>query len=311
MTKTTLGLLFAFAFVLLESTQFVYFGGLFQKMNSFQFGFLVFFLTIVIFVGWTAISNPGQIRNALGMRRELIAVNLGAVVTFTAYLLSVQLIEPAIAYTVSAGTMPISAYLLYRLGIREGENMRNKAEAIGNSLIFASIVFLALITMFGLSGFVRGDSSIAVLGVLLAIVDGVFFTLILVYSQRLNRNGVGPSAVLGLRLPMYVVVTGGLFYLGLGYQPAAELTWAQTGFYVAVGFLLLIPPLYFFQKAASLLSALTISALTALGPFVIFCLQLVEGRVDYSPMTLAGLSIYIVGAVLSAFGALKATTSTA
>lgn len=165
--------------------------------------------------------------------------------------------------------------------------------------------------MAGWSGFVLGDSSIAVLGILLAVIDGVFFTLILVYSQRLNRNGVGPSAVLGIRLPLYVVVTGGLYFLGMGYQPEAELTSGEIVFYVAVGFLLLIPPLYFFQKAVSMLSALTISALTALGPFVIFLLQLVEGRVEYSTMTLAGLAIYILGAILSAYGAVKATTSSA
>lgn len=165
--------------------------------------------------------------------------------------------------------------------------------------------------MAGWSGFVLGDSSIAVLGILLAVIDGVFFTLILVYSQRLNRNGVGPSAVLGIRLPLYVVVTGGLYFLGMGYQPEAELTSGEIVFYVAVGFLLLIPPLYFFQKAVSMLSALTISALTALGPFVIFLLQLVEGRVEYSTMTLAGLAIYIPGAILSAYGAVKATTSSA
>lgn len=311
MNKSTLGLLFALAFVLLESTQFVYFGGLFQKMNSFQFGFLVFFSIVGLFVGWAAIFSPGQLRNALGMRRELIAVNVGAVVTFSAYLLSVQLIEPAIAYTVSAGTMPISAYLLYRFGIREGENMRNRSEAIGNALIFVSILFLALITMSGWSGFVRGDRSIAVLGILLAVVDGVFFTLILIYSQRLNRNGVGPSAVLGIRLPLYVMVTGGLYFSGMGYQPDTDLTSSQVAFYVAVGFLLLVPPLYFFQKAVSLLSTLTVSALTALGPFVIFMLQLAEGRVDYSVMTLIGLAIYILGAILSAFGAVKATTSSA
>ena len=95
----------------------------------------------------------------------------------------------------------------------------------------------------------------------------------------------------------------------MGYQPAIEPSLTALVFYVTIGFLLLIPPLYFFQKAVSMLSALTISALTALGPFVIFLLQLLEGRVDYSAMTLAGLAIYILGAILSAYGAVKATTT--
>ena len=147
MNKSTIGLLFAFAFVFLESIQFVYFGGLFQKMNSFQFGFLVFLLTVIVFIGWTALANPDQLKKALAMPRELIAVNLGAVATLTAYLMSVQLIDPAIAYTISSGAMPISAYILYRLGVREGEDMRNRVEATGNVLIFVSIIFLALITI--------------------------------------------------------------------------------------------------------------------------------------------------------------------
>ena len=204
--------------------------------------------------------------------------------------------------------MPISAYILYRLGVREGEDMRNRVEATGNVLIFVSIIFLALITMLGYSGFVRGDSNIAVIGVLLAVLDGVFFTLVLVYSQRLNHAGVGPSAVLGLRLPVYVMVTGGLYLAGAGYQPETSLTTEQVMTFVGLGFLLLVPPLYFFQKAVSMISALTISAITALGPLVIFGLQVIEGRVGYSTVTLTGLSIYMLGAILSAYGAVTATS---
>ena len=55
-----------------------------------------------------------------------------------------------------------------------------------------------------------------------------------------------------------------------------------------------------------MISTLTVSALTALDPFVIFALQALEGRVDYSTATLLGLSIYLVGALLSAGGAVRA-----
>ena len=222
MNKTTIGLIFTGLFVLLESTQFVYFGALFQKIDSFLFGFLVFGLTIMIFIGWTVAFNPAQLKVALSMPKQLIAVNLGAVVTFTAYLMSVQLLEPVITYTISSGTMPIIAYVLYRFGLREGEDMRNKLETSGNILIFCSILFLAVITLTGLSGFVRGDQSIAIIGVLLAVIDGIFFTLILVYSQRLSRGGVGPAAVLGLRLPLYVLVTGFIAYGGYQAEEAVE-----------------------------------------------------------------------------------------
>lgn len=303
MNKSTLGIILTLLFVLLESTQFVYFGGLFQKMSSFQFGFLVFGITVLIFVGWTFLFNRNQFDSALAQPRQLLAVNIGAVVTFTAYLTSVQLLEPAIAYTISAGTMPVTAYVLHRLGIREGEAMRNRSEAIGNITIFISILFLAVVTVSGLTGFVRGDWLTGLTGVLLAVIDGVFFTLILVYSQRLSQSGVGPAAVLGMRLPLYVLVTGGIAYMETGQNYNLEASEVMT--YVVIGFILTIPPLYLLQKAVSMISTLTLSALTALGPFVIFGLQIIEGRIAYKEATIIGLSIYFIGALLSAIGAVR------
>ncbi|MEM7207463.1 MAG: hypothetical protein AAF434_06550 [Pseudomonadota bacterium] len=307
MNGAALGILFAFSFVLLESVQFVYFGGLFQHVDSFLIGFLVFGTTVVVFVSWTAIFKPEQLKIALSMRGQLLAVNLGAVVTFTAYLLSVQLLEPAITYTISGGTMPIAAYVFYKIGMREGEPMRNRFEAAGNFLIFVAIIFLAFITVGGMSGFVRGDTGVAILGVLLAIIDGVFFTLILVYSQRLSKAGVGPTAVLGIRLPLYVLVTG--VAATAGFNSVGPVSTSDLVLYTVIGLLLSVPPLYLLQKAVATVSTLTLSAITAIGPLVIFLLQIVEGRVDYKTVTLIGLSFYTAGAIFSAYGAVRASTS--
>jgi len=305
MKPAALGLVFTLLFVILEAGQFVYFGSIFQKIDSFVLGFFVFGLTAILFIGWTTIFRSTQLKKALVLPKQLFLINLGAIITFTAYLLSVQLIEPAIVYTISAGTMPITAFVLHKLGAREGGGMRNLAETTGGILIFCSIVFLAIITLSGYSGFVRGDTTTAWIGILLAIIDGVFFTLILVYSQRLNQAGVGAEAVLGLRLPLYVLVTG--LIVVTGNQTSQTLSSIEISVYVAIGFLLTIPPLYFLQKAASLLPTLTISALTALGPLVIFALQNIEARVAYSAMTITGLTIYVAGALLLAIGAVKAT----
>ena len=306
MSKSTIGLIFGFAFVLLESIQFVYFGGLFQHMNSFQFAFLVFALTVILFIGWAAWKHPIQLKNALSRPKELLMINIGAVISFTAYLTSVQLLEPAITYTISCGIMPLTAYLLHRFGIREGEDMRNRFEQIGNSLILIGILFLVLITVNGLSGFVRGGTAAAITGVLLAITDGVFFTLILVYSQLLNLGGVGPATVLGVRMPLYVLVAATVYYLAPNFPQPTRLGDSETLLYVLTGFLLLVPPLYFMQKAVSMLSTLTVSTLTALGPFAIFSMQFIEGRIEYSALTIIGLVIYVTGAILAAIGSVRA-----
>jgi drug/metabolite transporter (DMT)-like permease len=305
MTGPLLGVILALVFVVLESLQFVFFGGLFQRMSSFLFGFLVFGSTIIGFVAWTALRDPDQIRRAFANRAALIGVNMSAVFAFTSYLMSVQLVEPAITYTISAGTMPVTTYILYRFGVPEGEAMRNRMEGAGNVLLFAGILYLAWVTIAGFTGFVRGDWHAAMAGVLLAVADGVFFTMVLVYSQRLSVSGVGPGAVLGLRLPLYVLVAGGCVALEVDHKETLEAS--EIAIYGLIGLVLTVPPLYTLQKAISLISTLTISALTALGPFIIFGLQMFEGRVGYATATLIGLSIYFVGSLLSAIGAVKST----
>jgi drug/metabolite transporter (DMT)-like permease len=306
LNKATLGVLLALLFVMLESVQFVFFGGLFQHMSSFLFGFLVFGISAIVFISWIAWKDPAQIRNALSKPRTLIGVNVMAALAFGAYLMSVQLVEPAITYTISAGTMPITTWFLYKLGVA-GENMRNRMESVGTVMLFFGIVYLAYVTISGQSGFVRGDQDVALAGVLLAVADGVFFTMVLVYSQRLSKNGVGAGAVLGLRLPLYVVIAGGCVVSDIDFKQSLETS--DIALFVLLGLLLTIPPLYSLQKAISMISTLTISALTALGPFLIFALQLLEGRVDYSSATLTGLGIYFTGSLFAAVGAVKAATA--
>lgn len=305
MNRAVLGVLLTLVYVLLEATQFVYFGGLFQRMSSFEFGFFVFGLTTLGLVAWTALGDPGQLRAAFARPRTLLGVNLAAAVAFAAYLTSVQLVEPAVTYTISAGTMPITTYVLHRCGVREGEGMRNRMEAAGNLLLFCGIVFLAVVAIAGYSGFVRGPWQAALAGVLLAIVDGVFFTWVLVLSLRLDRAGVGPGAVLGLRLPLYILVAGVCVLFEVDRKEAMQPS--EIAFFVLIGLLLTVPPLYTLQKAIAMISTLTVSALTALGPFAIFALQMIEGRVAYSTATLAGLAIYFAGSLLSAAGAVRAS----
>lgn len=305
MNRALIGVVWGLTFVFLESIQFVFFGGIFQRMNSFLFGFLVFGITVVAFVGWCAIKTPDQLKSAFANPRLLIAINVTATLAWMAFLSSVQLIEPAVAYTIGAGAMPITTYLAFRCGVPEGEAMRSRTEAFGNLLVLCGIVYLAAITVSGWSGFVRGGSLVALAGVLFAVADGALFTWLLIYCQRLDRIGVAPGAVFGLRFPLYVIAAGSLAALGVDHKVALPVQ--EISIMVAIGLALIIPPLYALQRAVSLISTLTISALTALGPFVIFALQVIEGRVDYSPVTLVGLSIYFVGALMAAFGAVQAT----
>ncbi|MCP5080271.1 MAG: hypothetical protein GY948_01085 [Alphaproteobacteria bacterium] len=307
MNPAAIGVIWALAFVILESVQYVYFGGLFQKMSSFLFGFLVFGVVVIVVGLWATLAARGQLRAAFANPAPLIGANVSATFAWAAYLGSVQLIEPAIAYTIGAGVMPITAYLAHRLGLPEGEPMRNRTEALGVLALFIGIVYLGFVTVFGLSGFVRGGSLAGLGGVILAVADGVLFTVMLIYCQRMDRTGVGPGLVFGLRFPLYVLTAGAVVALGLDNMPAPSLN--ETLPIIAIGLALTVPPLYALQRAVASVSTLTIGALTAIGPFVIFALQQIEGRVDYSTATLVGLAIYFVGALFAVYGAVRAATN--
>ena len=307
MNRAAIGVVWALAFVVIESVQFVFFGAVFQRMNSFLFGAIVFLIVVVVFVAWAASRRPDQLRLAFANPKKLLAVNVTATFAWLAFLGSVERIEPAVAYTIGAGVMPLTAWAAWRLGVPEGEPMRNRMEGLGNLLILAGIVFLAIITIAGLSGFALNGWRGGVLGVALAIADGVLFTWLLIHCQRLDRAGVGPGTVFGLRFMLYVVVAGSMAIVLPSSKP--DLPWTEVAGIVAIGLILIVPPLYALQRAVALVSTLTIGALTALGPFVIFVLQMAEGRVDYSSLTLVGLGIYFVGAILAAAGAVRAATA--
>jgi hypothetical protein len=118
----------------------------------------------------------------------------------------------------------------------------------------------------GWSGFVRGGIEVAVAGVGLSVFEGVLFTWMLIYWQRMDRSGVGPTAVFGLRFPLYIAVAGSL--AAAGFNQKAELSSFEIATVVAIGIALTVPPLYALQRAVALISTLTIGALTALGPFI-------------------------------------------
>jgi len=305
MSAGATGIVWALAFVLLESIQFVFFGNIFQRMSSFQFGFYVFAITVVAFVGWSALRRPDELRLAFANPRLLLAINITATLSWVMFLLAVQIIEPAIAYTIGSTAMPLAAWGFYRLGVTEGEGLRNKAEFAGFVLILCGVAYLIIVTIAGWSGFVRGGPFAAAVGAALAFAEGVLFTWLLVLCKRLDGKGVGAGVVFGLRFPLYVLIAGTLGVMG--FDQKASLSTGETAIIVCLGLLLIIPPLYALQRAVALISTLTISVMTALGPFVIFAMQVIEGRVSHSTATLTGLAIFFAGSLTIAFGVTRAT----
>ena len=216
MNRAAVGVIWGVPFVVLESIQFVFFGNVFQRISSALFGCLVFGITTIFIAGWAARARPAELDQAFSHPGHILAINLVTMASWITFLIAVQSIEPAIAYTIGAGAMPITTWLAHRAGVPEGDSMRNRTEALGNLLILDTIVYLATISIAGQSGFVRGCTLSAVLGVALAFGEGALFTWQLIVSQRIDRTGVGPAVAFGLRLPLFVLTAGAL--AGIGFD---------------------------------------------------------------------------------------------
>ena len=68
---------------------------------------------------------------------------------------------------------------------------------------------------------------------------------------------------------------------------------------VFIWLVIMAVPLFAMQKAIAAVSLFLLSSITALGPFMVFGFQLLEGRVAYSRYTLIGLLTYSLGAMIT------------
>lgn len=298
-----IGLSWCFTFVMLDAIQAVYFGRTLQKLDSFLVGVFVFGLSGVFCLIWVSITDRKQWTIAADNKYSLLGLNLTAAGAWVSYLYAVQLIEPAIAFTIFSGLVPTVTIAAYYIGVPVGQKARNSWEAIGNILIIFGMIILICITIFGYSGFVRGNIDIAIIGLIFSVLAGVLISAMLLFCQHLDNKGMIPMMQFGLRFPLYILLALGGYIWELDYKGEIDIHLLLIA--VGVGMFLLAFPIYAVQKAISLTSALTVGAIAASAPLIVFILQKIEGRVDFSTETLSGLSLYFVGAVIATIGALK------
>ena len=303
MSRGHVGLILCLAFVTLEAFQAVYLGAVFQEVDSFAVGGLVLGISVVGCTLATAVLRPRELAAAIRAWKIVLVLNLFAALAWAAYFIAVQLIEPAVVFTVFSGMVPLATVAGAWLGLPEAGGPRRLPAHVGNTVILVAILYLGVITIFGLSGFVRGGEAAAICGVALSALSGGCTAFVILYSVRLNGKGVGPLALFGLRFILYTVLALAAFLSGLD-DKGVQTDPLKLAVTVMIGFAVIAFPLYLVQKAVPLVPASTIAAVTALGPAMVFMMQFFDGRIDYSTATLIGLMVYMIGALLAVYGAI-------
>ena len=164
--------------------------------------------------------------------------------------------------------------------------------------LLVSLALAAAIAVVGLSGAGPQPLATALLGVALAAGAGVSISMSTVLCRRLNDADVAPTALVSVRFVGAVVLAAAL---ALSSSHELSTLWRSDRAVVLGAMLLLIVfPIFVSQVGISLASPLTVRAVLALGPVLIFGLQLVEGRLSPSPYSLAVGVLYGIFAVSAA-----------
>lgn len=234
MNNATLGLIWAFSFVILEAAQAVFFGGVFQDYDSFLIGSAVFGFTAAGTLIWAKVRTPEQLKIAWANGASLFWLNVSTALVWIAYFFALQMIEPAVVFTVFSGLIPITVVIASACGVAEASPLRNGVEGVGLIAVAIGVGYLAAITLLGQSGFVRSGWTAAMAGLLLTCVSAVSLAAMMIYSQRLDRLGIAPVAQYALRFPLYVMVALPAAWLGLDgkgpVDPGGLLTIVVIGF---------------------------------------------------------------------------------
>lgn len=304
MGRFHLGLVWAISFVGLEAVQAVFFGNIFQAHDAFVVGAWVFGTSAAVALGLAAYRTPNQLRIAWNARGSLIGLNVSTAMVWVSYFLALQMIEPAVVFSVFSGLIPLSILVAGQLGVPEATSVEGRLEWLGLTCVTAALCLLASATLAGWSGFVRGGSEVVAIGLGLSTLSAVSLAAMMIYGKRLDDRGVAPIAQYGLRFPLYVVVAVAAAGLGLDAKPD---TVGSPSFPIVlfIGLAVIAFPVFAMQKAVAMLPTMTLATITALGPLVVFVLQFLDERVAYAPATMIGLIVYFGGAVLAAAGTMQ------
>lgn len=293
------GFLASLAFTALASVRDVYFGGVFQSTSPLGVAAVAFTLCSLLFLPIALARNRGSFRVLRDRWRELLGINVTTGLAWISFFFALRTIEPLLVQILFAGVGPLTVMWVDRyVGVTSPTRLSQAERPIYLGLL-VSLVLAAVIAVVGLSGAGPQPLATALRGVALATGAGVSISMSTVLCRRLNDAGVAPTALVSVRFVGAVVLAVALA-LSSRHEPST--LWPRSDSAVVLGamLLLIVFPIFVSQVGISLASPLTVRAVMALGPVLIFGLQLVEGRLSPSPYSLAVGMLYGIFAVSAA-----------
>jgi hypothetical protein len=158
----------------------------------------------------------------------------------------------------------------------------------------AALGFICWAVLAGHAG-LRAGGIVVAASLLLPVGSGAAITISLLWCKRLNERGIGADAITASRylLIIMLALVATAFRDGVADIGTADDLVALA----AAATVLIVLPLYSLQLGIARTAPLTAHVIRALGPVLIFALELADGRIAYSGPILAGIVLYALFAV--------------
>jgi drug/metabolite transporter (DMT)-like permease len=284
-------------FTLSQAFRDVYFGDVFQRYDFFVVILIAFSLSTVIFAFVTLIRAPEDFAKLRGHLGALTAANITTALAWTCFFFALTNLDPAIVNTIHSAMGPLTVVVLGAWGFALAKPKAiGRIEYAGYAGIAASIAALWWIVIGGYSGLLTGNLGVSIVGLALLSVSGASITVSLLYCKRLQDRGLGADAVTTARY-MVLIVLAAAVVLWRGKTGIAAPR--EFGMLSVATTALIVLPLFAFQLGIGRTTPLTAQVIRALGPVFVFALEQFDGRLHYSPPTLACILAYSASVIVS------------
>ena len=299
------GFLLSVVFVCLAAGRDVYFGALFQRVHPLAVALIAFTLCTLVFLPIALVRDCAGLARLRRHAGTLVAINATTALAWTSFFEALRIGEPALVQVIFFGVGPLSVAWIDRFVPGVAMPVRSAAERRLHCGLLAALLFAAAVMLGGWSGVGAQPLGRAVAGLALTVGGGLCISMSTLLSRVVNDAGVGPATLIALRFPGAVLLAGALAALSPA-DVAAGVTPGVLAIVALASLLLVVLPNYVNQIGIALASPLTVRAVLALGPVLVFLLQLVEGRLPSSVATLAACVLYAVFAVAAALARRRA-----
>jgi drug/metabolite transporter (DMT)-like permease len=285
MSNTLRGLIPLLGYAAFIAATDVYTGNRLQSLSPVTVAAVSFTLAAVWFLGLDAGRRGlvSALRPLRTHRHDIVAINVTTAGAWLTLLFALKYLEPAVLNVIAFAIGPALTALLGPM-LRRG-SLVLVTERVVAIAILALIGLLSWGSVGGLSGVGKVGMGHAVLGLALGVACGLACTGNVIYSKRLIDGGLTPlssSAVryfLMIAMSWALVAASGTRGIGASILPGAVIALIGLGL-----------PTYLGQVGIKHVEPITAALLDTLSPVCAFLLQLLDGRLHPSGVTLAGIA---------------------